>query len=138
MEQIVDSLENTLASVCSEDDRYQTEPMTAVTAEHPLSEEELHRLFEEAINDRVLVVSACLSRISRPLAFQALTIEDGRFSDHVESSMITNRLRVSGSAGRWLSLWNNTWQQAILLLSLTLFFLLSGFDLMGVIVLHLR
>jgi hypothetical protein len=138
MEQTLDNLEITLASEWSEEDRYRTEPMPTLTAEQPLSEEELHRLFEESISDRVLVVSACLSRTSSPLAFQTLKTEDEQSTDQVESSMITNPLSVPGSAGKWLTLGNNTWQQAILLLSLTLFFLLSGFDLMGVLVLHLR
>jgi hypothetical protein len=139
MDQTVNDLEKTIESVVSVDQRYITEPMSTVTeAEQPLSEEELHRLFEEAISDCVLVVNARLHRISRPLPFQTLTAEEGRFSDSVETPTEGNPRQRQGSVRRWLLLPNNPWQQVILLLSLTLFFLLSGFDLMGVLVLYLR
>jgi hypothetical protein len=38
----------------------------------------------------------------------------------------------------WSSLLSNTWQRGIILASLTLLLMMSGFDLMGVLVLHMR
>ena len=139
MEQLPDYFEQNLESVSSADDRYVTEPITTVkSVEQQMSEEELHRLFEEAISDRVLVVSACLNRISQPLTFRSQITEDGRYSSSDESPSAANPLRVHGSVGRWFLQTRNPWQRVTILLSLALLLLMSGFDLMGVLVLYLR
>ena len=120
------------ADVSVVDDRLATEPMTSVQpAEWQVSEEELHRFFEQAI-------SACLKRLSGPLAHQPDTTGDGRYTGSVEGVPSTEPLRQRGGAGRWPSPLSNPWQRGTILVSLALLLLMSGIDLMGLLVLHLR
>ncbi len=121
------------------DDRFVTEPMTTVKpAEQQASEEELHRFFEQAISDRVQAISACLKRVSGPLTHQPHTTGDGRYTGFVADVPSTEPLRQGGGAGMWTSLLSNPWQRGIILASLALLLMMSGFDLMGVLVLHMR
>ncbi len=120
------------ADVSVVDDRFATEPMTTVKpAEQQLSEEELHRSFELAISDR-------LHRVSGPLTPRPHTTGDGGYTASVEVVPSTEPLRQCGGAGMWSSLMSNPWQRGIILASLALLLLMSGFDLMGLLVLHLR
>jgi hypothetical protein len=121
------------------DDRFATEPMTAVQpAEQQVSEEELHRFFEQAMSDRVQAISACLHRVRGPLTPGPYTAGYRRYAGSVEVVPSTEPLRHRGSAGLWPSLLSNPWQRGIILASLTLLLLMSGFDLMGVLVLGMR
>ena len=127
------------ADVSVVDDRFATEPMTAVKpAEQQVSEEELHRFFEQAMSDRMQAISACFKRVSGPLTRQPYTIGDGQYAGSVEGMPSTKPLKLSGGAGMWSSLLSNPWQRGITLVSLALLLLMSGFDLMGVLVLHMR
>jgi len=120
------------ADVSLVDDRFATEPMTMVTpTEQQVSEEELHRFFEQAI-------SARLHRISGPFTSRPHTTGDGRYTASVKSVPSTEPLRQCGGAEKWSSLLSNPWQRGIILASLALLLLMSGFDLMGLVVLHLR
>ncbi len=120
------------ADVSLVDDRFATEPMTVVTlTEQQVSEEELHRFFEQAI-------SARLHSIGGPLTPWPHTTGDGRYTTSVKRVPSTEPLRQCGGAGMWSSLLSNPWQRGIVLASLALLLLMSGFDLMGLLVLHLR
>jgi hypothetical protein len=137
-------------SVSVVDDRFATEPMTTVQpAEQQVSEEELHRFFEQAISDRVQAISACLKCVSGPLTHQPHTTGDGEglvparsyLSPRQGSSTFGSVLvPLAGTrdAGMWPSLLSKTWQRGIILVSLALLLLMSGFDLMGLLVLHMR
>ncbi len=126
-------------SVSVVDDRLATEPMTAVQpAEWQVSEEELHRFFEQAMSDRLQAISAYLKCVSGPLTHQPLTTGEGRYIGSVEVVPSTEPLKLSGGAGMWSSLLSKTWQRGIILVSLALLLLMSGFDLMGLLVLHMR
>ena len=121
------------------DDRFATEPLTAVKpAEQQSSEEELHRLFEQAMSDRVQAISACLHRVSGPLTPRPHTALDGRCTGSVEVVPSPEPLRQRGGAELWSSLLSNPWQRVIILASLALLLLMSGFDLMGVLVLRMH
>ncbi len=108
------------------EDRFVTEPIIAVEpAYRQLNEEELHTLFEQAISDRVVAVSARLKRIS------------GALNDCLPVSSETTSQRMHQAPvevvpSNWL------WQRSVIVASLALMFLLTGFDLMGVLVLHMR
>jgi len=106
---------------------YATTPMPAFRPvfQQP-DEEELYTSFEEAISDRVLAVNRQLSRLSgahsrvRPRVSQ------------VESGVSS---RESGGA---LALVGNAWRSVVLLISVALMLVLLGFDLMGLLVLHVH
>jgi hypothetical protein len=126
------------AEVSVVDDRFVTEPMTTVKpAEQQVSEEELHRFFEQAISNRMQAVSACMHRINGPLTSQLHTTDERRYAGSVVAPLAES-LRQQGGAGIWSSLLSDSWQRGIILASLALLLTMSGFDLMGVLVLHLR
>ncbi len=161
MYQASDYFEQNAGSVSADvsvvDDRFITEPMTTVKpTEQQVSEEELHRFFEQAISDRIQAVSACLNRINGPLTSQPHTTDEREclvlarsyLSPRQGSSTFGSVLvplagilsggQVTRGAGIWSSLLSNPWQRGITLVSLALLLMMSGFDLMGVLVLHLR
>ena len=111
----------------SGDSLYMTTPMPAF---RPLfqqpDEEELYTSFEEAISDRVLAVNRRLSHLSKAhsrVRQSVSQVECGRSS------------RESGGA---LARVGNAWQSGVLLMSMALMLVLLGFDLMGLLVLHMH
>src|SRR2546423_6588623 len=90
------------------------------------NEEELYTSFEEAMSDRVLAVNRRLSHLSR--AHRSV----GQSVSHVECGRSS---RESGGALAWVG---NAWQSGVLLLSMALMLVLLGFDLMGLLVLHMH
>lgn len=109
------------------DSLYATTPMPAFRPvfQQP-DEEELYTSFEEAISDRVLAVNRQLSRLSRAHSSVRQSVS------HVECG------RSSRESGGALVLVGNAWQRGVLLISIALMLVLLGFDLMGVLVLHLH
>ena len=108
------------------EDRFVTEPIIVVEpAYRQLNEEELHTLFEQAISDRVVAVSARLKRVSSALN-DCLPVSPEPTSQRMHQAPV----EVVPSS--WL------WQRFVIVASLALMFLLTGFDLMGVLVLHMR
>jgi hypothetical protein len=127
------------ADVSEVDDQFATEPLTAVKpAEQQVSEEELLRFFEQAISDRMQAISAYSNRVSGSLIHQPHTTGDTRDTGSVDGALSTESLRKCGGAGMWSSLPGNPWQRSIILASLALLLLMIGFDLMRVLVLHMR
>lgn len=126
---------------------YATEPMPAIKKlpyQQP-DEEELHTSFEEAISDRLLVLHSRLSRLSHP----TLTVQNAeRTTDAVLST--TPLIRNTTTAKKFAQivtapdrLENVSYptiarkRTTILACSATMFILL-GFDLMGLLVLHMH
>ncbi len=107
------------------EDQYATVPIKAVRTFCQDNEEELHTSFEEAISDRVLAVNKQLRRLSGSLIntgpLQPQTDALVTHSDHPRSSFL-----------------GGLWQRGILIAGLALMLLMVGFDLMGLLVLHLR
>ncbi len=114
------------------DDQFVTEPIVTIQPE-PLSEEELHTLFEQAISDRLLAVSERLSRISGPLTRRPETTRHERRAHSVAVGVVPSTRPQNSMSSSLLS---HTWQRSVTLVSLALLFMLVGFDLMGVLVLH--
>jgi len=127
------------AAVSEVDEQFATEALTAVTpAEQQVSEEELLSCFEQAISDRMQASSACPHRLSGSLTQQSYTTGDARDTGSVDGALPTESLRTRGGAGMWSSLPGHRWQGRIILASLALLLLLSGFDLMGALALLMR
>jgi hypothetical protein len=107
---------------------YATAPMAAVLPPYQLpSEEELHTSFEQAISYRTHELHERLSRYSHP----ALSVQSTRNTDMyttANASAIRSESRVP-QAG---------WQRFVIFSSLALIFMLIGFDLMGLLVLHMH
>jgi hypothetical protein len=123
------------------EDQFVTEPIIAVEPVYrQLNEEELHTLFEQAISDRVVAVSARLKRISSALN-DCLPVSPETTSQRMHQAPVEvvplNWLPDSRERTRSLSP-NRLWQRSFIVASLALMFLLTGFDLMGVLVLYMR
>lgn len=123
------------------EDRFVTEPIIAVEpAYRQLDEQELHTLFEQAISDRVVAVSARLKRISSALndclPVSSETTNHNMYQAPVEV-VPSNWLPVSREKTRSFSP-TSLWQRSFIIVSLAVMLLLTGFDLMGVLVLHMR
>jgi len=123
------------------EDRFVTEPIIAVEpAYRQLNEEELHTLFEQAISDRVVAVSARLKHISSALN-DCLPVTPETTSQRMHQASVeivpSNWLPDSRETMRSLSP-NSLWQRSLIIASLAVMLLLTGFDLMGVLVLHMR
>jgi len=107
------------------EDIYSTTPIWDVQPiyQQP-DEEELHISFEEAISDRVLAVNRQLRRLSIPLA-DNLSVQ----------SPISSAVRQQ-SLPACLAFPRHTSRQAILHIAIAFMFVMIGFDLMGLLVLH--
>jgi len=126
------------ADVPAAEDQFVTEPIIAVEAIYrQLTEEELHTLFEQAISDRLLAISMQLKRISLPLNGQQRveTTSQGMRLDGAET-VPSNMLRLQPRT--WLSLPGKVWRRYVVLSSIALMLILTGFDLMGMLVLLAR
>lgn len=130
---------DTFTSISLVDDQYATEPLFMVKqAKQQEYEEELHRLFEQAISDRVLTVSARSKHISRPLPHSLPHTDHTQGICSVTAAPSSEPLGQNGNVGREPSLLSLERRHGLLFISFALFFLLSGFDLMGLLVLHMR
>ena len=109
------------------EDIYSTTPLTITRSLYRQSnEEELHSSFEEAISDRVLVLNRQLRRLSIPLT-DNLSVQSP-LSSVVKMPNLTARLTSLGRASR----------QAMLSLAIAFMLVMVGFDLMGLLVLHMQ
>ena len=130
------------------EDRFATMPvLPAAPAYQPANEEELHTSFEQAISDRLLAVNKQLSLKSGPLAHtERLELnteplsESRQISHHSFMTNVTPATPpLQQHSGKLLpELLGNVWQRSIIFASLTLMLMLLGFDLMGLLVLHMH
>ncbi len=109
------------------EDMYSTTPMVVVQPTYQqLDEEELHTSFEEAISDRVLAFNRQLSRLS------------GTYTGNLYvRSQTSAPLKRDGLVVRSM-LPGRAWQRGMLFVALAFMLVLAGFDLMGLLVLHMR
>lgn len=116
---------STLATVDNTHNEYATAPMIALRpAFQRDDEEELHTSFEAAINDRVTAVHTRLSRLSNPALSSyrvACSTEPLTHTDAPARFTLTKAVR-----------------QRILIGCFGLMCTMAGFDLMGLLVLHLH
>ena len=123
------------------EDHFATSPeIPAVSMNQAPGEEELHTSFEHAISGRLIAVNRRLRLISGPLT----TSEQARLQTSgppqpthdvsikaIHQPMSPTTTTVANT--KWLE---TTWQRIILLVGLAFIFLLAGFDIMGLLVLH--
>ena len=104
---------------------YATVPTAVVKpAFQRADEEELHTSFEEAISDRLLALHPRLDRISQSLP-----------SAHDNETVQCQSVQVQQQG---LSLNVNMQQRITIFACFALMFMLTGFDLMGMLVLHMH
>ena len=126
-ESLVDDLFSHTTATPAPQDCFATAPMQAIWREPDRQrEEEAYTSFEAAISNRVLA------------------LKERRISTYLETDA---RCSVSPAMDRLtykaLTLWHNArsrqiWKRSLLLFGAALMFMLIGFDLMGVLVLHAR
>jgi hypothetical protein len=127
----------------SAEDSYATTPMVAMRPlYHPPDEEELYTSFEEAISDRLVAVQERLSRISdSALITQELQGDTYPFQNP-RTEMLPpayTQMPLIITRGKLLSsLLDAGWQRIAIFASLALMCILIGFDLMGLLVLHMH
>lgn len=98
----------------------------AVVRPASLGEEELHMLFESAINSRLLAMREQMDRISGPLPYT-----QSRWYE-------TDALPIVTKQTKKLFAFRGPWQRTLLYSSLGLMLTMIGFDLMGLLVLCTR
>lgn len=105
----------------------------AVSPQQKIDEEELHTSFEHAISDRLITVNRKLSLVSGPLT------DPERVHLQTSQKLICSNsmpnVEVKAHSTPHASM-KGRWRRSLLLFSLALMFLLVGFDIMGLLVLH--
>jgi hypothetical protein len=119
--------------------QFATQPFPTVeTADEQWSEEELHTLFEQAMSKRMQAMSACLSPSSGQLTHRPKTSHHRWDVSSVEVDPSPEQSIKWSAAGMWSSLLTTTWQRGLTLACFALMLVMSGFDAMGLLILHLR
>jgi hypothetical protein len=122
------------------EDRFATMPVLTVNPlTQPLSEEELHTSFEQAISDRLMIVNQRLSLASGPLTHTY----PQRSQVHTEPLGDTKALKSAvyppvPEQQHYTVPTKGDWRRLLAYGCLALMFTLIGFDLMGVLMLHAR
>lgn len=125
-----------LSTTSTVDCGFATMPViTAVPAYQPIDEEELHTSFEQAISERVIAVKRQLSLISGPLTDAGYVRSAAKSSARLAQPVAPLQEKQPRSV---MNVLGNAWQRGIVFGGLSLMLLLTGFDLMGLLVLHLH
>jgi len=123
-------------------DRFATMPVLAVVpAYQPSSEEELHTSFEQAISDRLLAINKQLNLISGPLAHTQGLHFNTEFPSQSDAITYVKLPAVpvqQNGVKLQPTLLVNAWQRNLVFSCLALMFILTGFDLMGLLMLYIR
>ena len=116
------------------EDWFATMPaIPAVSSQQKIDEEELHTSFEHAISDRLIIVNRRLSLISGPLTDpERVHLQN---TQRLICSHSMPNVEVAAHSTPHASM-KGRWRPSLLLFSLALMFLLVGFDIMGLLVLH--
>ena len=109
------------------EDMYATTPLAVLCPTYGQSdEEELHTSFEEAISDRVLAVNRQLRHLSIPLT-DSLSVPSQMYLSMKPQSLVARPGFLKYAS-----------RQAMLGAAIAFILIMVGFDLMGLLVLHLR
>ena len=120
------------------EDRFATMPVLTVNPlTQPLSEEELHTSFEQAISDRLMIVNQRLSLASGPLTYTYPQCSQV----HTEPLGHTKVMNSTGyppvpEQRHHTMLTKGDWRRLLTYGCLALMLMLIGFDLMGMLMLH--
>lgn len=122
------------------EDRFATMPVLTVSPlTQPLSEEELHTSFEQAISDRLMIVNQRLNLVSGPLTYthpQRFQVHTGPLG-HTKATHSAVYPPVPEQRPHAV-LAKGGWQRTLIYGCLALMFTLIGFDLMGMLMLHVH
>jgi hypothetical protein len=120
------------------EDRFATMPVLTVNPlTQPLSEEELHTSFEQAISDRLMIVNQRLSLASGPLTYtypQRSQVYTEPLGD--SKAMKSAVYPPVPEQQHHMVPTKGDWRRFLAYGCLALMFTLIGFDLMGVLMLH--
>jgi hypothetical protein len=127
----------------AQDERFATAPLLAFTPTFQRSdEEELHTSFEAAISDRLVALHGRLSRLSDPAVHASLrpiVAREEYLTMPVSAVLpVTNSITLPASAEAVNPKAHWSWHPALCYGGLALLCSLVGFDLMGLLVLHLH
>ena len=129
--------EDLIADTSMMEDWFATMPALPVVSSQQLpDEEQLDTSFEQAISVRVIGVNRQLSLISGPLTDpeRAHLLVTRQLN---QSSLMPNIEAAAPSVAHTSTKGlGSVWQRSLIMVSLALMFLLVGFDLMGLLVLH--
>ena len=124
------------------EDRFETMPvLPAAPAFQPANEEELHTSFEQAISDRLLAINKQLNLISGPLAHTQGLHFNTEFPSQSDAITYVKLPAVpvqQNGVKLQPTLLVNAWQRNLVFSCLALMFILTGFDLMGLLMLYIR
>ncbi|HLG63055.1 MAG TPA: hypothetical protein VKY19_14040 [Ktedonosporobacter sp.] len=111
-------------------DSYMTQPMPVMTLPCELvDEEEVYSSFEEALSERQRALQWKLRLLSNA-SLQAVRDTDPLAQQSVTSARTNVSIGTSAS--------NRGWQRGLIFASLALILVLTGFDFMGLLVLHMH
>ncbi len=129
------------------DNSYATEAMPAIkkVVYHQPDEEELHTSFEEAISDRIVALHTRLNRLSNPVL-------NAQYAERNTDALLSTGAATRNTTGarkavqithikervEYVSRPMAAWRNVTLFVCSAIMFLLFGFDLMGLIVLHMH
>src|ERR1700694_1509530 len=117
----------------SVEDRFATMPVLTVSPlTQPLSEEELHTSFEQAISDRLMIVNQRLSLAIGPLTYTYPL----RSHVHTEPLGYTDVHPPVAEQQQHAAHTKSSWRRKLTYACLALMFTFLGFDLMGMLMLH--
>ena len=132
--------EGLVANTSVIEDWFATTPAFPVALPYQaIDEEALHTSFEHAISGRLIAVNRRLNFISGPLsASQQVCVQITRplHQAYLPSSDANEKQSPRTEDHVPSKSLETTWQRSLLLGSLALMFLLVGFDIMGLLVLH--
>lgn len=120
----------------SVEDSYATAPIVAIQPFYQrLDEEELYTSFEEAISDRLVALRGRLDRIStQQLQYNTDPVVSFPTACKIPEEVMPLPALPHSAVGPLF----NEWQQVVMFVSLALMCMMIGFDLMGLLVLHMR
>ena len=143
-------IDDTSSDTSQLEDGFATMPempaISTIPTYQSLNEEELHTSFEQAISDRVLIVNKQLSRKSDTFAHTytyAQYIQPQLASESLHhSTLMVHRVPIPVQEQPQVTLFSlllgNIWQRSLIFVCMALMFMLIGFDLMGLLVLHVH
>lgn len=124
------------------EDLFATTPMMAAGPiyQQP-DEEEIYTLFEQAMSDRLIAVNRQLHLMSVPLVntqpLRPSTDSLGHSNPVNYAVLPTSNMEVQHTLIK-PSVFGNLWQRSIIFVCMALTLMLVGFDLMGLLILHLH
>ncbi|HTI13041.1 MAG TPA: hypothetical protein VL461_00525 [Dictyobacter sp.] len=115
------------------DDKYLTEPMMSLACDVEIDEKTLHDSFEQAVDERLTMLHTPWSQLYQYRTTDDLTLSTREFALRQQTprrtTPLTEPLQQLEAA--------ENWQKRTIFFCLACMLLMSGFDLMGLLVIHM-